>query len=118
MGVIKLRDLTTYSYHGCFSEENKIGSEYKVDIWVEGDFSEAESNDNLKDTIDYVVLADLASKEMSVPSKLIEHVADRIVSKIFEKWRRIRLAGVTIIKLSPPMNSNVKSVEYTVEKRR
>ncbi len=117
MGRIFVRDLTTYSYHGCFEEENKIGAQYKLNIWVDGDFSKAESTDHLNDTIDYVELADLAAKEMSVPSKLIEHVADRILSKILSRWGHLELAGLTIIKISPPMNELVKSVEYTIEKR-
>ncbi|MAQ47472.1 MAG: dihydroneopterin aldolase [Flavobacteriales bacterium] len=117
MGRILIRDLATYSYHGCFEEENKIGANYKLNIWVDGDFSKAESTDSLIDTIDYVELADLAAKEMASPSRLIEHVADRILSKILSRWSQITLAGLTIIKVSPPMNEFVKSVEYTIEKR-
>ncbi len=117
MGRILIRDLITYSYHGCFEEENKIGAEYKLNIWVDGDFSKAESSDSLHNTIDYVELADLAAKEMAVSSKLIEHVANRILSKILSRWAHLELAGLTIIKISPPMNELVKSVEYTIERR-
>ena len=42
MGRITVKNLITYSYHGCYSEENEIGSKYKIDIWVEGDFESAE----------------------------------------------------------------------------
>ena len=62
-------------------------------------------------------LADLAAKEMAVSSKLIEHVANRILSKILSRWAHLELAGLTIIKISPPMNEHVKSVEYTIERR-
>jgi len=117
MGKIVLRDLTTYSYHGCLEEENKIGSKYKLDIWVEGDFSNAEETDQLNNTVDYVALADTAAREMAIPSKLIEHVASRILSQILKKWKEIKVAGITISKLSPPMNECVKSVQYTVEKK-
>ena len=115
MGKITLSNLTFYSYHGCFSEETKIGSEYKLDIWVEGDFSEAEKTDDLEKTIDYVELADIAATEMAIPSKLIEHVADRILTKISLKWPDIKKAGLTIKKTSPPMNEYVESVNYTIE---
>ena len=116
MGKITLRNLTCYSYHGCFLEETKIGSEYTLDIWVEGDFSKAEETDDLKNTIDYVQLADIAAYEMAIPSKLIEHVADRILSKISSKWPKIKKAGLTIKKQSPPMNQYVESVDYTIER--
>ena len=116
MGKITLRNLNCYSYHGCFSEEAKIGSEYKLDIWVEGDFTKAEKADSLGETIDYVQLADIVSCEMSIPSKLIEHVANRILSKILLKWPKIEKAGLTIKKTSPPMNQYVESVDYNIER--
>ena len=116
MGKIVLKNISTYSYHGCFVEENKIGSEYKLSLWVNGDFSKAEQTDSLKDTVDYVSLADLASKEMAISSKLIEHVANRILDKILFRWPEIDSAGITISKLSPPMNQYVESVDYTLER--
>ena len=118
MGRITVRDLAMYSYHGCYAEEQKIGSEYKLDIWVEGDFSSAEKTDELTHAIDYVEISDIASEEMAVSSKLIEHVADRILSRILTKWQTIRSAGVVIKKISPPMNTFAQSVEYSLERRR
>ena len=118
MGRITVKNLITYSYHGCYLEENEIGSKYKIDIWVEGDFESAEKNDSLENTVDYVSLTDIAAKEMSIPSKLIEHVAKRIIDKILLQWPELKLAGLTVKKISPPMNQNVHSVEYTLEKTR
>ena len=118
MGRITVKNLITYSYHGCYLEENEIGSKYKIDIWVEGDFESAEKNDSLESTVDYVALTDIAAKEMSIPSKLIEHVAKRIIDKILLRWPELKLAGLTVKKISPPMNQNVHSVEYTIEKTR
>ena len=117
MGKIILRDLSIYAYHGCYEEENKIGSDYKLNIWVEGDFSKAEKTDHINDTVDYVCLADIAANEMSVSSKLIEHVADRILSKILSRWKNVDLAGISIQKISPPMNEYVRSVDYVLERR-
>ena len=116
MGKITVKNLYLYSYHGCFEEENKIGSEYNVDIWVEGDFSKAEKTDSIVDTVDYVAIADIARDEMATSSKLIENVASRILSKILSSWPEIRKSGLTIKKLSPPMNDYVESVHYTIEK--
>ena len=116
MGKITVNNLQVYSYHGCFTEENKIGSEYNLDIWVEGDFSQAERTDSIADTVDYVAIVDIARNEMIISAKLIEHVASRILSKILLRWPKIRKSGVTIKKLSPPMNEYVESVDYTIEK--
>ena len=118
MGEIRLSDLTLYAYHGCFSEERKIGAEYRLDVWVRGDFSSAEKMDNLSKTVDYVRISDIVSEEMKVPSKLIEHVASRIVLKIFSEFSQIETVGIIIKKPNPPMNSYADSVEYKLEKTR
>ena len=117
MGKITLTNLICYSHHGCFAEENKIGSEYKLDIWVEGDFSKAEKTDSLEDAVDYVQLGDIVATEMAIPSKLIEHVANRILTKISLTWPFVKKAGLTIKKTSPPMNQYVESVNYTIERQ-
>ena len=116
MGKLVLQNLKVYAYHGCFKEETKIGGEYCLDLWIEADFSDSEKSDDLSKTVDYVEVADLAAREMKIPSKLIEHVADRILVKILSNWKTIRKAGVSIKKISPPMNEFVKAVEYRLER--
>ena len=56
MDKIYLNDVRIYAYHGCLSEEAIIGSDYRVDMWVEANLNKAKKNDSLKDTVDYVFL--------------------------------------------------------------
>ena len=56
MGTIKLKNIRTYSYHGCLLEEGKIGSDYKVDLEVKTDLRKSSISDSLEDTVDYVIL--------------------------------------------------------------
>ena len=114
MGKIKLDNLNFYSYHGCYEEETKIGSKYQVEICVEGDFELAEKHDTLDKTVDYVELSDLVATEMKIPSKLIEHVASRILDAILVRWSQVSHSTITIKKLNPPMNEYVDSVNYTL----
>tara|TARA_B100001741_G_C16489890_1_gene569149 strand:- start:97 stop:453 length:357 start_codon:yes stop_codon:yes gene_type:complete len=116
MGRLKLQTLKIYAYHGCFKEETKIGGEYHLDVWMEADFSDSEKSDELSKTIDYVEVADLAAQEMKIPSKLIEHVANRILVKMLSNWKFLKKAGVSIKKISPPMNQFVEAVEYSLER--
>ena len=118
MGKIIIEEIIIYAYHGCYDEEQTIGSEYKLNIWVQGDFSTAEKSDNLSDTIDYVRISDIAAEEMATPSKLIEHVSDRILTKILLEWPSIDTAGMVIKKINPPMNVYASSVQYELEKTR
>ena len=114
MGKIQLNNLNVYSHHGCFDEETKIGSKYQVDVCVEGDFTLAENNDMLDKTVDYVELSDIIANEMKIPSKLIEHVASRILDAILARWEQVSHCTITIKKLNPPMNEYVDSVNYTL----
>lgn len=42
-----------YGYHGLFSEENKLGQRFTVDVELMGDFRKAGQTDRMEDSIDY-----------------------------------------------------------------
>ena len=118
MGKILVKDIIIYAYHGCYKEERQIGSDYKVDVWVDGNFSNAEKSDDLHDTVDYVRISDIVSEEMLIPSKLIEHVAERILSKIMSEFSEVQATGIMVKKMNPPMNTYAESVQYHLQKNR
>ena len=88
-----------------------IGGEYLVNAIVEIDTSRAEQNDLLESTVDYVSIYNVLKKEMSVPSKLLEVVLERIIEGIKKIDDDIDSVDVSIKKLSPPIGGNVDSVE-------
>jgi len=88
-----------------------IGGEYIVNAIVEIDTSRAEQNDLLKSTVDYVSIYNVLKKEMSIPSKLLEVVLERIIVGIKKIDDNIDTVDVSIKKLSPPIGGNVDSVE-------
>ncbi len=107
---IEVNDIRLYAYHGCLREEALIGGNYVVSVFVDADVMESVVTDELPATIDYVLLNQIVKEEMAVRSKLIEHVAQRILKRIKESDRRIATAGVRVRKLSPPINGDVKEV--------
>ena len=88
-----------------------IGGEYLVNAIVEIDTSRAEQNDLLESTVDYVSIYNVLKKEMSIPSKLLEVVLERIIEGIKKIDDNIDSVDVSIKKLSPPIGGNVDSVE-------
>ena len=50
MGIIKLHNIRTFSYHGCLEEEAKIGSDYRVDLEIKTDLRKSAVSDDLNDT--------------------------------------------------------------------
>ena len=110
MGIITLTNIQVYAYHGCLIEEGKIGSDYRVDLSVKADLKPSAQTDNLKETVDYVHLNRIVKEEMAQRSKLLEHVAKRILDRIFDEIPIADEATVEVSKINPPIGGNVERV--------
>ena len=51
MGKILLEGMEFFAYHGCFREEQLIGTKFIVDIDINFDTASAEQSDHLHDTL-------------------------------------------------------------------
>lgn len=118
MGIIKLKNIRTYSYHGCLIEEGKIGSDYAVDLEVKTDLRKSAVSDDLKDTVDYVLLNRIVVEEMDVRAHLLEHVAHRIIKRIFKEVAAISRITLAVSKLNPPIGGDVEAVTIEMEEYR
>lgn len=110
MGIIKVKNIRVFAYHGCLKEETKIGSDYRVDIKVKANLSKSAMTDHLKDTVDYVLLNRIVKDEMASSSHLLETVARRILNRIFNEDSSVKKATVRISKLNPPIGGDVEMV--------
>ncbi len=115
MHKIEVTGIKVYAYHGCLAEEERIGGNYIIDLWVQADLTDSFTSDKLTDTIDYVLLNKIVEEEMAIRSKLIEQVGDRILKRILKSDRRIEKAGVKVRKLTPPINGDVEEVAVLIE---
>ena len=118
MGIIKVNNIKLYAYHGCLDEEAKIGSEYRVDISVKADLKKSSKTDELVDTVDYVHLNFIVKEEMAIRAKLLEHVAKRIIDRIFDELIMVKKAKVSVAKINPPIGGNVEEVAIILTKKR
>ena len=115
MGVIKVEGIRLRANHGCMVEEEKIGGMYIVDVMLVCDFEGATGSDQLTDTIDYCDIYEIVKHEMAIRSKLIEHVAQRILTAIKSKYHALEHAEVKVTKLNPPINGDVERVSVVVQ---
>jgi len=115
MAQIYLENIRTFSHHGCMKEETVIGSEYRVDLWVDVDLTIASSSDCLKDTLDYVVLHQIVVNEMKVPSCLLEHVAQRIIDCVKSTVSNLERVKVRVTKINPPIRGDIQSVSVLLD---
>ncbi len=117
MGVIEVNGIRSFGYHGCLQEEARIGGHYRVDVRVEGDFSDAENSDDLQDTIDYGRVTAIVLGQMAQRSALIEQVARRIMNHLKATWPGEFHWRVRLTKEHPPVGGALDHVVYEIEGR-
>jgi len=116
MSKIYLEDVKIYAYHGVLPEENIIGTYYILNTEIHTDLWKAAESDNLEDTISYADVNETIHNEMKIKSKLLEHVAGRIISKIHGKFPEISYIRLKITKTAPPMKGEMKGASIELEK--
>lgn len=114
MGIIKINKIKVHAYHGCMIEEAKIGTKFEINVVIDTDFSEAANNDDLTKTVDYVTVREIVEREMAIPSKLIEHVGQRIKDALHQEIPLIDTCEVEVVKFNAPMGGEVESVSIVV----
>lgn len=118
MGIIRVTNIKVYAYHGCLVEESKIGSKYSVDVSVKADLQPSAKSDDLQETVDYVHINKIVKEEMAIRSALLEHVAKRILDRIFDEIIITEEATVAVSKINPPIGGNVEMVTIEMSHQR
>ncbi len=103
---IILSKLRFFAYHGVMEQENKVGHYFVVSLKINCDFTNALTSDKVYDTINYGLVYEIVKTEMEVPSKLMEHLAGRIIKGLFNSFEIISHIYIRIIKENPPINSD------------
>jgi dihydroneopterin aldolase len=107
--TLAVRGIRCHGFHGCLEEEARIGTDYSIDVEFVADISRACTHDTLEDTIDYVTVHDLVKREMAIRSKLIEHVAMRILTAQVAAFPSASEIRVHVTKHRPPINNGYMS---------
>jgi len=116
--TVKVENLKIYAFHGCMEEEKVIGSDYIVDICAACSVGKKAFGDEIEGTVDYVDLARIAKREMSIRSKLLEAVVNRIINSCFNEIPVLEQISVTVSKINPPINADVAFVSVSMDKKR
>lgn len=118
MSTITLNGMQFYAFHGCFPEEQQIGTYFTVDVAFETDTSRAQQSDEIADTVSYLDVYHTIKHEMMIPSHLLEHVADRIGGSMLEEYPAIKRVCVKVSKMNPPLGGQLSSVTVEITKDR
>lgn len=107
-----------HAFHGCLDFEQKLGNTFVVSVTMELDTMHAGQTDDLEHTLNYQSVYDVVKREMKTPSKLIEHVGQRIFDSIFKEFQQIKELEIKLSKLNPPLGGKVERVTIELKKSR
>ncbi|NJM16430.1 MAG: dihydroneopterin aldolase [Bacteroidales bacterium] len=111
---IELNAMEFHAFHGHYREESITGNKFIVDLKVETAKDKACQSDDLTDALDYQKLYEIVKQEMAIRSKLLEHVAQRIKTRVENELRDTLAVSVKIQKVNPPMGGKMFSVSVTL----
>lgn len=103
MGIVALEGIEFFAYHGVSDEEQKIGNKFSIDVTIATDFTEAARHDRLKDTVNYETVYKIVARVMQTPSRLLEHIAYKIIQELRETYPYVESIEVEVSKFNPPV---------------
>lgn len=104
-----------YAYHGTSEQERRVGNRFEVTLRLDYPFERALESDDLSHTANYALLCDIIKEELAIPSKLLEHVAGRIIARCRRQWPEATGGRVAISKLTPPIDAQIDAAVVEVE---
>lgn len=106
---IFLKDICLFAHHGVAPQETKVGNVFIINLRLKVDLARAAETDDVADTVSYADVYQAVKAEMSIPSKLLEHVCGRIVNRLFCRFPTIEAVEITLSKRNPPMGADIDS---------
>lgn len=115
---ITLHEMRFYAYHGVFTQEQRVGNHFIVELTFWADIAGSLYRDELEETISYADVYEVIKAEMAIPSRLLEHVVGRIGQRLFATFPRMQRIALTLSKCNPPFPGEVHSAAVTLEASR
>lgn len=119
MDKIHINGIKTYAYHGAIHEERVLGQYFITDLVLHVDLTAASQTDDLLETVHYGEVYNLVEEIVKgEPVSLIERLAGKINTELFDRYDKIIEVETTITKPNPPIDGNYDSVAITLHGKR
>ncbi len=105
MLTVSLVNARFFAFHGWYEEERKCGNWFEMDIDVQ--LQTLATEDSLDATLDYAVLYEFAKKRMSISTRLLETIAEKLMEDITEVASEAKIT-IVIRKENPPLGGQVQ----------
>ncbi|WP_020537961.1 dihydroneopterin aldolase [Lewinella cohaerens] len=115
MALIGLEGMRFNGPHGFYPEEEVLGNDFLIDIYLDVNTRRAAMHDDLGSTVNYETVYLMVQSEMKKSAQLIETLADRIVSRISEFYDNLKGIRLVVRKLNPPLSGQVAAAYIEVK---
>lgn len=115
---IFLDNMRFFAYHGVGEQETLVGNEFTVNLRLKVDIQRAAETDDVADTVSYADVYEAVKSEMSLPSKLLEHISGRIIHRLFRDFPQIKEIELKLSKRNPPMGADIAAAGIEVTQTR
>ena len=118
-GRILIEKLDIYAYHGFFSEEERLGQRFVLDLVLDVDLTAAAASDRLADTVDYGRAVAIATEAFtSRRYHLLEGAARAVALALLDAFPAVRSVDITLRKPAPPIPATLGAVGVSLGFRR
>jgi len=117
MGILTVKNLVFYGYHGVQDFEKELGGRFEVDIRIKYPFARCSTEDTLDQAVDYQQVYEVV-KELVTTRKyhLIETLADHIAEALVSQFEVDEIT-VYLRKRKVPINAVLDYVEVEVTRK-
>jgi dihydroneopterin aldolase len=118
-GIILIEKLDIYAYHGFFSEEERLGQRFVLDLVLETDLRASSISDALTDTVNYGKVVAVVTEAFTARRfNLLEAAARAVALAVLEAFPPVSRIEVTLRKPAPPIHATLASVGIKLDFRR
>ncbi len=118
MGVIRLKNMLFYGYHGVNESEKELGGKFEVDLELSMSLKKSSLSDHLYDTVDYEAVYKTVNN--CVESKryfLLEALAENISRSVIKKYD-IDAIVIRVRKPNAPISGVIDTVEVELKRKK
>ena len=117
MGIIRLKNMQFYGYHGVSASEKHLGGKFEVDVEMRTDLKRACKTDNLETTVDYeAVYKTVDGCVKNDKFYLIEALAESIARETLTGFAVSEIT-VRVRKPHAPINGMLDTVEVEISRK-
>lgn len=118
-GSILIEKLDIYAYHGFFSEEERLGQRFTLDLVLATDIRASAISDALADTVDYGKVVAVVTQAFTARRfNLLEAAARAVALAVLDAFPPVTRIEITLRKPAPPIPATLTSVGIRLDYRR